>query len=221
MGPGVPLSHPAPMMSFAPGMYLRESISSLRSTARLPLLVSVPETEDCVDSSGVEGPDYCSDIPDDILACIFQFLSTGDRKQCFRLCRRWLLVEGQSRNRLSLKAQSDIVPMKHMGTVTFPKCMSFEILHIERTPECTNLGLVYVARNCKLLRKLHIDGWRTNQICDEGFGSRRHCPPLWFVSTDFFPTRFVNYSGSMGTPTVFYPWSGSAEDGFDLWSGEI
>ena len=348
VGPGVPLSHPAPVMSSAPGMYLRESNSSLRSTARSPLLVSVPETEDCVDSSGVEGPDYCSDIPDEILACIFQFLSTGDRKQCSLVCRRWFLVEGQSRHRLSLKAQSDIVPMipcifmryhsvsklalkchrrsisisddalilisefsrnltrlklrgcreltdvgmtalaknckglkklscgsctfgtkginavldhcsaleelsvkrlrgmndrgvaepigpgvaasslkslclkelyngqcfeplvvaskklkilklfgcfgdwdrfletvtdgnsnlveihlerlqvTDMGLSAISKCMTLEILHIVRTPECTNLGLVSVARNCKLLRKLHIDGWRTNRIGDEG-----------------------------------------------------
>ena len=42
------------------------------------------------------------------------------------------------------------------------------------------------------------------------FGSCRHCPPLWFLfSTGFFPTWFVNYSGSMGIPADFCPWSGS------------
>ena len=127
VGPGFLLSLPDPVMSSAPGMYLREANSSLQSTARSLVLVSVPETEDCVESSGVEGPDYCSDIQDDILACIFQFLSTGDWKQCSRLCRRWLLLEGQSRHRLSLKEQS--------------KCVYLEILHVERTPEYTNLGL--------------------------------------------------------------------------------
>ena len=43
------------------------------------------------------------------------------------------------------------------------------------------------------------------------FESRRHCPPLWFLvfSTGFFPTWFANYSGSMGSPDVFCPWSAS------------
>ena len=56
------------------------------------------------------------------------FLSIDDRKQCYRECRQWLFVEGQSRHRLSLKEQS--------------KFVFFEILHIERPPECTNLGRI-------------------------------------------------------------------------------
>lgn len=348
MGPVVPTSLLAPAMSSAPGMYLRESNSSLRSTARSPLYISMPETDDCVESSEVDGPDYTSDLPDDILACIFQFLSTGDRKRCSLVCQRWLLVEGRSRYRLSLNAQSEIIPLipriffrfdsvsklalkcdrrsisisddalilisnlsknltrlklrgcreltdvgmaalaknckglkklscgsctfgtkginavldhcsaleelsvkrlrgmndrgvaepigpgvaasslkslclkelyngqcferlvvaskklrtlklfgcfgdwdrfletvtdgnsnlveihlerlqvTDMGLSAISKCLNLEILHILRTPECTNLGLVSVAGNCKLLRKLHIDGWRTNRIGDEG-----------------------------------------------------
>ncbi|RVX23327.1 F-box protein [Vitis vinifera] len=309
MGPVVPTSLLAPAMSSAPGMYLRESNSSLRSTARSPLYISMPETDDCVESSEVDGPDYTSDLPDDILACIFQFLSTGDRKRCSLVCQRWLLVEGRSRHRLSLNAQSEIIPLipciffrfdsvskltlkcdrrsisisddalilisnlsKNLtrlklrgcreltdvgmaalaknckglkklscGSCTFgtkginavlDHCSALEELSVKRLrgmndrgvaepigpgvaasslkslclkelyngqcferlvvaskklrtlklfgcfgdwdrfletdPECTNLGLVSVAGNCKLLRKLHIDGWRTNRIGDEG-----------------------------------------------------
>lgn len=342
IGPVVPTSFPDSAMR------LRESNSSLRPPTRSPLYLSAPGMDDCVASSEVDGPDYSSDLPDDILACIFQFLSTGDRKQCSLVCRRWLIVEGLSRNRLSLRAQSEMVLMipyifmryhsvsklalkcdrrsisinddalilisessKNLtrlklrgcreitdvgmtalaknckglkklscGSCTFgtkginavldhcstleelsvkrlrgmndrgvvetigpgvaasslkslclkelyngqcferlvvasknlrtlklfgcfgdwdgfletvtegssnlveihlerlqvtdvglsaiSKCMNLEILDIVRTPECTNLGLVSVARNCKLLRKLHIDGWRTNRIGDEG-----------------------------------------------------
>ena len=43
-----------------PRKVLCEYYSNLRSTARSLLLVSVPETVDCVDSSRVEGPVYCS-----------------------------------------------------------------------------------------------------------------------------------------------------------------
>ncbi|CAN0898007.1 F-box protein SKIP2, partial [Linum grandiflorum] len=43
-----------------------------------------------------------------------------------------------------------------------------EILHIVKTPECSNSGLISIAENCRKLRKLHIDGWRTNRISDNG-----------------------------------------------------
>ena len=105
-----------------------------------------------------------------VLDFIYQVLSTSDLKQCSRLCPRPLLVEGQSSQSLSLKAHSDIVPMKHMGTVTFSKSVSSENLHMERTSECTNLGLVSVASNCKLLSKLHIDGWRQIKSVMRGLG---------------------------------------------------
>ena len=122
VGPGFPLSLPYSVMSSAPEMYLHEANSSLRSTARSLVLVYEPENEDCLESSRVEGPNLC----------IFQFLCTDDRKQCYRLCRKqcyqWIFVEGQSRHRLSLKEQSKFVYL--------------EILHIERPPECTNLGMV-------------------------------------------------------------------------------
>ena len=57
-----------------PGMHLRGAIFSLRFTARSPVLESMPKTEDSVEFSGIEGLDFCSDIPDDI-----QILSTRDR----------------------------------------------------------------------------------------------------------------------------------------------
>ncbi|CAH2035813.1 unnamed protein product [Thlaspi arvense] len=47
-------------------------------------------------------------------------------------------------------------------------CSSLEILHLVKTPECTNFGLTAIAEKCKLLRKLHIDGWKANLIGDEG-----------------------------------------------------
>lgn len=55
-----------------------------------------------------------------------------------------------------------------MGIKAISNCLGLEILHLVKTPDCTNLGLVSVAEHCKLLRKLHIDGWRTNHIGNEG-----------------------------------------------------
>lgn len=54
------------------------------------------------------------------------------------------------------------------GLNAISNCPNLEILHLVKTPECTDVGVVAVARKCKLLRKFHIDGWRTNRIGDEG-----------------------------------------------------
>ncbi|PIA56595.1 hypothetical protein AQUCO_00700738v1 [Aquilegia coerulea] len=65
------------------------------------------------------------------------------------------------------------------GLEAISNCLSLEILHLVKTPECTNVGLVSIADRCKLLRKLHIDGWKTNRIGDEGLiAIARRCPNL-------------------------------------------
>lgn len=65
------------------------------------------------------------------------------------------------------------------GLVAISNCPNLETLHIVKTPECTNFGLKSIAENCRLLRKLHIDGWKTNRIGDDGLISvAKHCPNL-------------------------------------------
>lgn len=65
------------------------------------------------------------------------------------------------------------------GLAAISNCLDLDILHLVKTPECTNAGLVSVAVRCKLLRKLHIDGWKTNRIGDEGLSViARRCPKL-------------------------------------------
>ncbi|KAL7618236.1 F-box protein SKIP2 [Lactuca sativa] len=66
-----------------------------------------------------------------------------------------------------------------IGIAALSNCENLEILHLIKTPECTNLGLSSMAEKCKLLRKLHIDGWKTNKIDDEGLISvAKHCTNL-------------------------------------------
>ncbi|KAK9949010.1 hypothetical protein M0R45_004558 [Rubus argutus] len=60
------------------------------------------------------------------------------------------------------------IQVTDLGLSAISKCSNLEVLHIVKAPECSNFGLICVAENCKLLRKLHIDGWRTNRIGDEG-----------------------------------------------------
>ncbi|KAB1214781.1 F-box protein SKIP2 [Morella rubra] len=73
----------------------------------------------------------------------------------------------------------DRVQVSDAGLCAISNCSKMEILHILKTPECTNFGVVCVAERCKLLRKLHIDGWRTNRIGDEGLiAIASQCPNL-------------------------------------------
>lgn len=49
------------------------------------------------------------DLPDECLACIFQYLGSGDWGQCSLVCRRWLAIEGQSHQRLALHANLELL----------------------------------------------------------------------------------------------------------------
>ncbi|XP_074579461.1 F-box protein At1g47056-like [Curcuma longa] len=65
------------------------------------------------------------------------------------------------------------------GLAALSSCADLEILHLVKTPECTDAGLAAIAERCRLLRKIHIDGWKTNRIGDEGLiVVARQCPNL-------------------------------------------
>ncbi|CAL9049266.1 unnamed protein product, partial [Musa banksii] len=65
------------------------------------------------------------------------------------------------------------------GLSALSSCANLEILHLVKTPECTDAGLSSVAERCHLLRKVHIDGWKTNRIGDEGLiVVAKQCPNL-------------------------------------------
>ncbi|CAL5324614.1 unnamed protein product [Camellia sinensis] len=123
--------------------------------------------------------EYISELPDECLAFIFQFLSSGDRKYCSLVCKRWLLVEGQSRHRLSLNAQADLLPLipslfSRFDAVTklalrcdrrsvsldddaliliSLRCVNLTRLKLRGCRELTDLGMAVFAKNCKGLKK--------------------------------------------------------------------
>ncbi|XP_054808271.1 F-box protein SKIP2-like [Prosopis cineraria] len=67
------------------------------------------------------------------------------------------------------------IQVSDVGLSGISNCLSLETLHIVKT-ECSNVGLSVVAERCKLLRKLHIHGWRTNMIGDDGLiAVAKHC----------------------------------------------
>ncbi|XP_072969909.1 F-box protein At1g47056-like [Typha angustifolia] len=54
------------------------------------------------------------------------------------------------------------------GLAALASCSYLEVLRLIKTPECTDAGLTALAGSCRLLRKIHIDGWKTNRIGDLG-----------------------------------------------------
>lgn len=125
-------------------------------------------------------PDYISDLPDECLATVFQSLSSADRNRCSLVCRRWLQIEGQSRNRLSLNAHEDLVTfipslfsrfdsvtklalkcdrrsssIKDDALVQISKrCPNLTRLKLRACRELTDAGIEAFAMNCKSLKKL-------------------------------------------------------------------
>lgn len=127
-----------------------------------------------------DGRDYTAEIPDECLASIFYFLSSGDRKRCSLVCRRWLQVDGQNRFRLSLNAKSEILPFvpslfSRFDSVTklalrcerkvisvsddafvliSLRCPNLSRLKLRGCRDITDVGMEIFARNCRGLKKL-------------------------------------------------------------------
>ncbi|XP_031253609.1 F-box protein SKIP2 [Pistacia vera] len=88
-------------------------------------------------------------------------------------------IIGDSKNTSLNEIHLERLQVTDRGLTAISNCSSIENLHIVKAPECTNKGLVSVAQKCSLLRKLHIDGWRSNKIGDEALiAVAKHCPNL-------------------------------------------
>ncbi|OIV97909.1 hypothetical protein TanjilG_12666 [Lupinus angustifolius] len=82
------------------------------------------------------------------------------------------------------------VQVSDLGLRGISKCLKLETLHVVKTPECSDLGIIDVAEKCTMLKKLHIDGWRTNRIGNDALiAVARNCPNLLeLVLIAMFPT---------------------------------
>ncbi|XP_042488687.1 putative F-box/LRR-repeat protein 8 [Macadamia integrifolia] len=83
-----------------------------------------------------------------------------------------------------------ITLLTDVGLDAISKCSNLEILHLSMTsPECTTAGLVSIANHCKLLRRLHMYGWK---IGEEGLiAIAKQCSNLEvLVLIAFNPTSF-------------------------------
>jgi|UniRef100_A0A2N9H582 hypothetical protein len=154
--------------------------SKPKSTALISPMLHIEDNEDYQGIIDGCDPDYISELPDECLACIFQSLSSGDRKRCSLVCSRWLRIEGQSRHRLSLNAQADLIPLipslfsrfdavtklalkcdRRSTSITddalvliSDKCRNLTRLKLRACRELTDTGMETFAKNCKGLKKL-------------------------------------------------------------------
>lgn len=82
------------------------------------------------------------------------------------------------------------IQVSDVGLGGVSNCLGLDTLHVVKTAECSNAGLSKVAQRCVLLRKVHIDGWRTNRIGDDGLVAiAKHCPKLQeLVLIGVYPT---------------------------------
>ncbi|XP_020234164.1 F-box protein At1g47056-like [Cajanus cajan] len=161
------------------------NVSKTRSAASVSPMVTYSAGEEDSENLSVEAvtdgiADYISDLPNECVASVFQFLGSADRNRCSLVCRRWLQIEGQSRHRLSLNAESDLLPaipslFSRFDSVTklalkcdrrsvsikddalvliSQRCPNLTRLKLRACRELTDAGMEAFAKNCKGLKKL-------------------------------------------------------------------
>ncbi|KAI4316671.1 hypothetical protein L6164_024627 [Bauhinia variegata] len=158
----------------------RESSHSHRSKTGSTALVSPMLADVNTESSneGIDGgPDYISDLPDECLACIFQSLGSADRNRCSLVCRRWLRIEGQSRHRLSLNAQSDLLSVAPSLFSRFDSVTKLALKCDRRSMSIGDYALVLISERCPNLTRLKLRACR--ELTDVGMeGFAKNCKGL-------------------------------------------
>ncbi|CAL9760541.1 unnamed protein product [Musa acuminata subsp. burmannicoides] len=121
--------------------------------------------------------DHTSDLPDECLALVFQFLGAGDRKRCSLVCRRWLAVEGQSRHRLALDARAALLEAAPAIFVRFDAVSKLALKCDRRADSIGDEAIALIAVRCPNLTRLKLRACRA--VTDAGMASvAKHCPGL-------------------------------------------
>ncbi|XP_047311977.1 F-box protein SKIP2-like [Impatiens glandulifera] len=125
---------------------------------------------DLVQEDGViEGHDYISSIPDDVLSSIFNNLSTSDRKISAVVCKRWLIVEGQGRNRLVLNARQELLPIIPTIFTRFDSVTKLVLRCDRRSVSIDDESLIQISLRCQNLSRLKLRGCR--ELTDVGLAA--------------------------------------------------
>ncbi|KAF8015598.1 hypothetical protein BT93_H1192 [Corymbia citriodora subsp. variegata] len=186
--------------SASPETSHRGGISSSQGLDSLPSLEFVSsfeelEEEDDEEEDGGEGGgyDYSGDLPDECLAHVFHFLGTGDRKRCSTVCRRWHRVDGESRHRLSLNAQADLLPSLPSIFSRFDAVTKLALRCDRKSVSLGDDALVLISRKCRSLARFKLRGCR--EVTDLGVATfAENCPQLRKLSCGScsFGARAIN-----------------------------
>lgn len=79
-----------------------------------------------------------------------------------------LLHAVATRNHFLTEIHLEKLHVSDLGLMAISKCINLKRFHLAKTPDCSNEGISAIANKCKHLKKLHIDGCRTNRINDWG-----------------------------------------------------
>ncbi|KAL4307895.1 hypothetical protein HN51_042326 [Arachis hypogaea] len=176
----------------------RSGISSKSRSVSSSVSPMISSTVNSVDDDGgsrrdfVE-PDYISDLPDECLASVFQSLSSADRNRCSLVCRRWLQIEGQSRHRVSLNAQSELLPAIPSLFSRFDSVTKLALKCDRRSASIGDDALVLISRRCPNLTRLKLRACR--ELTDAGMEAfAKNCKGLKKLSCGscMFGSRAMN-----------------------------
>ncbi|OWM66287.1 F-box protein SKIP2 [Punica granatum] len=129
---------------------------------------AVPDLGRADDDAG-GGVDFTSELPDECLAHVFHFLGSGDRKRCSLVCRRWLRVDGESRHRLSLDAQADLLNFIPPIFARYDSISKLSLRCDRKSISINDDALILIALRCTSLSRLKLRGCR--ELTDLGIAA--------------------------------------------------
>ncbi|KAI6689064.1 hypothetical protein NL676_025892 [Syzygium grande] len=93
-------------------------------------------------------------------------LGSGDRSRCSLVCRRWLTIEGQSRHRLALNAQSELLESVPALFARFDAVTKLALKCDRKSLSIGDDALVLISLKCRKLTRLKLRGCR--ELTDTG-----------------------------------------------------
>ncbi|KAJ3693291.1 hypothetical protein LUZ60_008771 [Juncus effusus] len=147
----------------------RCSISSSKSP---PALMALPVSSPDV-SVGGTAIDYTAELPDEVLGIMFQLLTSGDRKRCSLVCRRWFFVEGQSRQRLALDARLGLADSVGSIVMRFSSVSKLALKCERRSDSIGDETIAVIANGLPGLTRLKLRACRA--VTDSGMESLAGC----------------------------------------------
>lgn len=124
---------------------------------------------------------------------VFQSLGPADRSNCSLVCKRWLVIEGQSRHRISLDARAVLLEAIPALFRRFDAVTKLALKCERRSDSIGDEGLALISARCPNLTRLKIRACR--EVSEEGMTSlAKNCPRLRKLSCGSctFGSRGIN-----------------------------